>query len=864
MAAQLPAGHTLQTYLTACSVDGAYGLFVPLSCLISYFTADVIEKLLLDSYQNPTDAGTIREGYLIVFTILVLLNKVAYIKHFIRHEYLSDSRLPFRSSVDWSWECVDFFKAFVQKQWQFCAPEFEAMRLNDCCLEDERPLPIISKEQLCRGTESATFKITVHNEYNRLGIKSGAFVMKVSSSSNARSHENEVEAYRLLLAQPDVIPNVVQYHGSFLYQGSFHIMLEYCEGGTLEHFFRTSRPPESGQEILAFWEGFTQIVRPLNRLHELRTHPRQSKLFQGIHQDIKPRNILVSRSGGQSEFDITFKLADFGKTRFKEKLADNQATEDIDGCGSQTYSAPECCREDGYLQRSIITIDSKIDIWSLGAVFSEAAIWSVRGMEGLEDYRHGRREATEKNEGLVNAGYEACFHNGETVLDIVAEMHADAYKRCRRDDHLLKDMASLVEYMLWERPTALAVYKHCCRTIKTARSLLSEIQIELSPRDSPTESLVPLIFQNQPDFKPPPELPKGLPPISVPESDLKATESDNGRSQHTTKAPSSGEENESLYSHNQQVRPEENDCETDAESFKPPFAPSGHSSQDVQARIDDEATINPTSYKNCRPHATIKETIEWILKGGCLNQKNAKVSPSIPVLMGSEYARRLHGRRQIFLVDDSDSMRQHWSKVGDVLNAISYLGKGTSRGHMELHFTNSKEWKRSRNQQKLLRLVQDTIPSGKCQIEYRVSRIFESWWAEYKKPRSRFLLRRKKKDGVNIYILTDGVWQPGDTPLHGLAGTIRSIVDRLIQDGVNTNHVGIEFIQFGDDLIGSERLKVLDTGLQKFGISEAIVDTEPSTGNIWKMLLGSFDPYWGGDDPYVSPPNVSLKLNGQA
>jgi hypothetical protein len=58
-------------------------------------------------------------------------------------------------------------------------------------------------------------------------------------------------------------------------------------------------------------------------------------------------------------------------------------------------------------------------------------------------------------------------------------------------------------------------------------------------------------------------------------------------------------------------------------------------------------------------------------------------------------------------------------------------------------------------------------------------------------------------------------------------------------------HVGIEFIRFGDDEVGKMRLEFLDNdGLQNYNVPGDIVDTEPSTGNVFKMLLASTDRAW--------------------
>src|SRR3954468_24893223 len=92
---------------------------------------------------------------------------------------------------------------------------------------------------------------------------------------------------------------------------------------------------------------------------------------------------------------------------------------------------------------------------------------------------------------------------------------------------------------------------------------------------------------------------------------------------------------------------------------------------------------------------------------------------------------------------------------------------------------------------------------------------------------------------------------------------IEAMIEKQRQLGLPKEQVGIQFIRFGNDQAGIERLQYLDSGLRKkygkrwyvqglpslhdsnFSIDTAlgsrdIVDTEPfENGNVWKMLLGA-------------------------
>jgi len=74
---------------------------------------------------------------------------------------------------------------------------------------------------------------------------------------------------------------MVRFYGSFRHCGSFNILLEWADQGTLEEFFKTRRPPASGDEIITFWVNFVQLIQPLGRIHELPDLADQSRTFQG-------------------------------------------------------------------------------------------------------------------------------------------------------------------------------------------------------------------------------------------------------------------------------------------------------------------------------------------------------------------------------------------------------------------------------------------------------------------------------------------------------------------------------------------------------------------------------------------------------
>lgn len=133
-------------------------------------------------------------------------------------------------------------------------------------------------------------------------------------------------------------PNIVQLYDHFSEDGTFVLILEYCEGGSLDSYLRHSTITQ--QRLVTL---FKEILSGLAALHEM-----------GIaHRDIKPKNILIDKYGRA-------KLADFG-------LAFIGETGRPKCVGSLCFMAPEIIN---------MTADAnlfKADMWSLGITFFVAA-----------------------------------------------------------------------------------------------------------------------------------------------------------------------------------------------------------------------------------------------------------------------------------------------------------------------------------------------------------------------------------------------------------------------------------------------------------------------------------------------------------
>ena len=161
------------------------------------------------------------------------------------------------------------------------------------------------------------------------------FIIKTPKDNSGKSFAMLQREYELSigLQHPNVV-NVFTYETSTVVGPG--IVMEYVDGRTLEQFLAENPAPAMRCRV------FEQLLQAVSYIH-------RNGL---VHNDIKPENILITRS------DNDVKLIDFG-------LSDNDAyyLARTLGC-TKAYASPELLARDK-------GIDARSDIYSLGVIMSE-------------------------------------------------------------------------------------------------------------------------------------------------------------------------------------------------------------------------------------------------------------------------------------------------------------------------------------------------------------------------------------------------------------------------------------------------------------------------------------------------------------
>ena len=184
-----------------------------------------------------------------------------------------------------------------------------------------------------------------------------------------------------------------------------YIVMEYVEGVTLRDIVHTDGPMEPRRAI----EVIADACQALNFSHQHGT----------IHRDVKPANIMISKTGAVKvmDFGIAKALADAG----------NSVTQTAAVIGTAQYLSPEQARGE--------TVDSRSDVYSLGCVLYEILTGEppfVGDSPVAVAYQHVREDPTPPSSRYHGISPEldavvlkALAKNPENRYQTAAEMRTD-------------------------------------------------------------------------------------------------------------------------------------------------------------------------------------------------------------------------------------------------------------------------------------------------------------------------------------------------------------------------------------------------------------------------------------------------------
>lgn len=149
-----------------------------------------------------------------------------------------------------------------------------------------------------------------------------------------------------------------------------------------------------------------------------------------------------------------------------------------------------------------------------------------------------------------------------------------------------------------------------------------------------------------------------------------------------------------------------------------------------------------------------------------------------------------------------------------VFSALCYLVKKLDDDGIDLYFTNTSKSYKFKDAKPFIEILDRKSHTGDTDIELRLQKILQPYKERLEKHvnKTSFYLKNpfeKKLRPMSIYVLTDGCWE------HACTGDkqIKNLVEKLVELKLTKEQVGIQFISFGQDQTGLQRLVHLDSNL---------------------------------------------------
>ena len=162
-------------------------------------------------------------------------------------------------------------------------------------------------------------------------------------------------------------------------------------------------------------------------------------------------------------------------------------------------------------------------------------------------------------------------------------------------------------------------------------------------------------------------------------------------------------------------------------------------------------------------------------------------------------------------------MAEHRNNLEGVVEVLSHIVDKFDPDGTDMFFTRGVlPIKKCKNPKVLMKKLKAVRFEGMSNMEKALSEVLRDYEMRLD---NKVGLRQKLADFIgtsgrwrprSIYVLTDGLWQPG----LDVRSVIKNMIEKLKQHGIAAKHqIGIQFIRFGDDLNARDLLDYLDDGL---------------------------------------------------
>ncbi|KAL8732449.1 MAG: hypothetical protein Q9181_003945 [Wetmoreana brouardii] len=784
---------------------------------------------------------------------------------------------------------------FIEKQYRFCPAKFGYQRSANW--NKDYVIPICRKSPINEGGTAHLWLIDVPEEFVEEGLRTESissrfnaahsdsepdwryeFALKTFTCKDDKVFENEKRAFDSLKGKEGMVKYLASFRivetspastekglaatSSQEHQSTCNILLEFAEMD-LSVYFQNIQPPALSKEGEEFWKALFAIATAVKDIHNLRVNRGEEiREYYGWHSDIKPDNILNVEDTDTGI--CKFKLADPGFAQFKSKQKHTNIPKLRLWGGTKTYGPPE------YPGVSDQPVSQAIDIWSLGCVFSLAATWAILGFRGVLEYNELRKMANQvkrshQAQRLVDedpAGDQ--FHDGYRVLESVTCWHEYLRGRLRKCDTISGQVLDLIDKsMLITDPDERIKADDLCSQlhkilVRSSQESMDKVPIGIQRKLKEIDAKVANRLKSMRHSKGAEQgmvngTTQGSRKLTPIDFMLKTTHrqsillpSNKGQTQTGRQSPSVKASGTALDTH----------TEANLESSPP----ASQKNMEMRHRGSDQSRLTPTRRASKRssrhPPQDVFQAREAVMNRNKGNIKLlSKISKQHQPRKDDVLENYFDQRDIIFLVDNAESMKTDWFRATYLLETLVMKAFGQDPDGMDLSFTTgSVKIQQEEKSSVFVNKMKQGSPKrgvGTNMVE-SLSKIFDQYLNRLRSARSR------TKD-VTLIVLTDGLWS-GTTRKDGVKDKIVEFLAGLDRVNHNMKHrpFSIEFVQFGFNEDATRRLKDLDNFLRENKTGRSIqhppskykdmIDTEHASGDVNKMLLGSFVEAYDEDE----------------
>ncbi len=398
--------------------------------------------------------------------------------------------------------------------------------------------------------------------------------------------------------------------------------------------------------------------------------------------------------------------------------------------------------------------------------------------EGRAEYERRRMDATNEIQKLTDGGYGGVFHDIDSRAAVVGEMHTEALGHCRLGDTITPFVSKFVLKNMLRvdidaRLPPNALYRHFDDGVAMQANSNGKT---LEPQRNSLNSGQ----AGDPQSKP------GLLRVSQ-------TGASNGSVGGTTYGPALQPPTPAPV-----AQPKRAALQPIPPTPKSPLVPSielpNVSVTQVNAlreRGGDKKRFSNLFSRNQPEELPGIENLQSL-------RDRDQVSPSQVPQLQKHKANRFP---KLFLIDDSESMKEHQTQVLETLQALAYLVKRVDDDGLDMYFMSDP--RRLLHHKESTKLV-DAVKKHKAAnvfMELNFQTIADK------------IIEKNIRTGrpISIYIFTDGNWVGTGRDVYcGVDKPIKRLILELTKRNRASNSVALQFIRFGDLPIGIQRLRKLD------------------------------------------------------